>query len=98
MYGVTPLGTMDHLSGLVIRELPLQGATKDAEKTAVYFGGSGAVFGSREPFSRAGAVFGSSRSGSRFREPPLRGPFSGAAPESLEPLFEAVSHDFIKRT
>ena len=59
----------------------------------------------REPFSGArscfrepGAVLGSRRSGSRFREPPLRGPFSGAAPESLEPLFEAVSHDFIKRT
>ena len=78
MYGVPPLGTMDHLPGLVIRELPLQGATKDAEKTALYFGGSGAVFGSRELFSGAAAP--------------------GAAPESLEPLFEAVSHDYIKRT
>ena len=92
MYGVPPLGTMDHLPKLVIRELPLQGATKDAEKTALYFGRSGAVFGGREPFSGAsapGAVFGSRRSG---------GLFSGAAPESLEPLFEAVSHDYIKRT
>ena len=59
----------------------------------------------REPFSGAGsrfrepgAVFGSRRPGSRFWEPPLRGPFSGAAPESLEPLFEVVSHDYIKRT
>ena len=79
---VPPLGTMDHLPGLVIRELPLQGATKDAEKwlcTSV----------AREPFSGAGSC---------FREPPLRGPFSGAAPESLKPLFEAVSHDYIKRT
>ena len=49
-------------------------------------------------FREPGAVFGSRHSGSRFREPPLWGPFSGAAPESLEPLFEAVSHDYIKRT
>ena len=58
-----------------------------------------------EPFSGAGsrfwepgAVFGSRISGSRLREPPLRGPFLGSAPESLERLFEAISHDYIKRT
>ena len=42
----------------------------------------------REPFSGAGSRF--REPGAVFRELPLRGPFSGAAPESLEPLFEAV--------